>query len=141
MVAISETEFNYDCNCSNSVSLDAKGPGWPAVLKASLNQQGIECTAIDFNVDIFTKVKNHPHRHKLEDFFFKQIIHDDVISDVSAMIMHCRDAILKLNPSIIALSLFCNECQVFTAWLAAALKEQSPHCCIVIGGPGVNPAT
>jgi radical SAM superfamily enzyme YgiQ (UPF0313 family) len=113
----------------------------PAVLKASLNQQGIECTAIDFNVDIFTKVKNHPHRHKLEDFFFKQIIHDDVISDVSAMIMHCRDTILKLNPSIIALSLFCNECQVFTAWLAAALKEQSPHSCIVIGGPGVNPAT
>lgn len=110
----------------------------PAVLKAALIQQGFDCTALDLNVDIFSKIAHHPNRNKFEDFFFKQIIDDSIVTELSSMIVHCADRIVKLRPTLIGLSLFSNECQVFTAWLAAALRERLPECPIVIGGPGVN---
>ena len=110
----------------------------PAVLKASLTQHGFDSVAIDLNVDVFTKINNHPHQDKFIDFFFRQIIHNEVISDLASMIQHCVDRILKYNPTVIGLSLFSNECCVFTAWLCAALKDQMPECQIVLGGPGIN---
>jgi radical SAM superfamily enzyme YgiQ (UPF0313 family) len=42
------------------------------------------------------------------------------------------------KPSIIGLSLFTRQSQVFCAWLCAMLKQHMPDCHIVIGGPGLE---
>ena len=110
----------------------------PGVLKASLNKHEIECVALDLNVDAEIKISQHKHKEKFVDFFKKQIIADEIIDDISLMIEYSADEILKHRPTIVALSLFCYTCQIFTAWLCACLRQRDPKIKIVIGGPGLQ---
>lgn len=110
----------------------------PGVLKASLTKHGIDSVALDLNADAELKISKHPFRIKFVDFFKKQIVHPEIIDDIYLMIDYCADKILKHNPTIIALSLFCNSCQHFTAWLCAAIRQKDPTIKIVIGGPGLQ---
>jgi radical SAM superfamily enzyme YgiQ (UPF0313 family) len=110
----------------------------PGVLKASLSKHGIECVALDLNVDAEIRISQHKHKEQFVNFFKKQIAADEVIDDISLMIDYCADEILKNEPTIIALSLFCHSCQNFTAWLCACLKQKAPTIKIVIGGPGIQ---
>jgi len=109
----------------------------PAVLKSSLAQHGIDSVALDLNADVFLKFKSSAHQSYLRDFFYKQIIHDEIIDEVNLMLHYCANQIVKLNPRIIGLSLFADDCQVFTTWLCALLKQMVPDAVIVIGGPGI----
>jgi radical SAM superfamily enzyme YgiQ (UPF0313 family) len=109
----------------------------PAVLKSSLAQHGIDSVALDLNADIFLKFKISAHQSYLKDFFYKQIIHDEIIDEVNLMLHYSAMQIVKLNPKIIGLSLFAKDCQVFTTWLCALLKQMVPEAVIVIGGPGI----
>lgn len=110
----------------------------PGVLKASLIYHGIDCIAIDLNLDAEQKITNHPFKEKFVDFFKHQIAHPEVIDDINLMIEHCADKILKHKPTIVALSLFCFYCQNFTLWLCAAIRQRNPGVKIVIGGPGLQ---
>jgi hypothetical protein len=110
----------------------------PAVLKASLIHNNIDCVALDLNNDIENKIQNSPNKKLFVDFFDKQIIHEKITYDLALMINFCADEILLNNPTIVALSLFCYTCQIFTSWLSAALKQRSPGIKIVIGGPGIQ---
>lgn len=110
----------------------------PGVLKASLTKHGIDSIAIDLNVDVELKLSKHHFKEKFVDFFKKQIAHPEIVDDIYLMIEYCADKILKHNPTLIALSLFCFSCQNFTAWLCAALRQKAPHIKIVIGGPGIQ---
>lgn len=110
----------------------------PAVLKASLVQQGINCVGLDLNISIFNKIKNHPHRNKFLDFFYKQQVDDDIINELAEMIYFYASKILEHNPTIIGLSLFTIDSQCFTAWLCSVLKTIAPDVKIVIGGPGLQ---
>ena len=109
----------------------------PAVLKSALAEHGISSVALDLNVDIFLKFQTSIHQSYLKDFFYKQIIHDEIIDEVNSMLHYCANQIVKFNPTIIGLSLFANDCQVFTTWLCALLKQLVPTTIIVIGGPGI----
>lgn len=109
----------------------------PAVLKSSLAQHGIDSVTLDLNADIFLKFKSSVHQSYLKDFFYKQIIHDEIIHEVNLMLRYCANEIVRLKPSIIGLSLFASDCQVFTTWLCALLKQMVPDAVIVIGGPGI----
>lgn len=110
----------------------------PAVLKASLAQHGFDCVALDFNVDVENKVANHEFKFKFVDFFKHQIIHDEIVDDLTLMIDHCVEEILSHRPTIVGLSLFCHSCQNFTSWLCAAIKQKNSTIKIVIGGPGLQ---
>jgi len=110
----------------------------PAVLKAVLSAEGIECVGLDLNIDIYNKIQNDPRREKFLDFFYNQKIQDDIVDDLLYMLDYYSTEILSYNPNIIVLSLFCYQCQTFTAWLCAVLRQTAPHVKIVIGGPGLE---
>jgi radical SAM superfamily enzyme YgiQ (UPF0313 family) len=109
----------------------------PAVLKSALALHGISSIALDLNVDIFLKFQNSTNRPYLRDFFYEQIIHDEIIDEINLMLNYCATQIVKFNPTVIGLSLFADNCQVFTTWLCALLKQMVPDTIIVIGGPGI----
>ena len=105
-----------------------------------LEKNGFRSICIDLNAEIHAKINYHPKRKKFLDFFYQQIISDDIVEDLSRMINYCADKILSFSAPVVGLSLFCYDCQVFTAWLASAIKEKNPKCKIVVGGPGIRVA-
>jgi len=110
----------------------------PAVLKASLRANGIECVALDLNIEIYNKIQHHPDRQLFLNFFYYQIINEKIVDDLNRMLDFYAIEILSHNPDIIGLSLFSKECQTFTAWLCAVLHQRDPAVKIVIGGPGLE---
>jgi radical SAM superfamily enzyme YgiQ (UPF0313 family) len=112
----------------------------PAALKSVLTQNGFRNACFDLNAEIYFKINRHPDRQKFLDFFYRQIIHDEVAVELARIINYCADRILSYGAPVVGLSLFCSDCQCFTAWLAAVIKEKNPNCKIVIGGPGIRVA-
>jgi hypothetical protein len=110
----------------------------PGVLKAALTRHGIDSVALDLNVDVEMKISQHKHKEKFVNFFKRQQVADEIIDDIYLMIDYCAKEILSHNPTIIALSLFCSDCQNFAAWLCVALRQQASHVKIVLGGPGLQ---
>jgi hypothetical protein len=109
----------------------------PAVLKSCLTTAGIDSVAIDLNIKIVNAIVEHPNKKKILDFFFSQIIHKEVVDDLTEIIDYCADEIIKHKPSIVALSLLIYSCQIFTRWLCAAIKQKH-SCQIVVGGTGTK---
>jgi hypothetical protein len=109
----------------------------PATLKAALAEHGIDCRALDLNAEVVAKLNGHWDRQKFLDFFYRQTIHDEVVDEVARIVNYCADRILAENPTTVGLSLFCHDCQVFTGWLCAVIRQRS-DCRILIGGPGIN---
>ena len=110
----------------------------PAVLKASLQQHGIDCVGLDLNVEIYNKISHHPKKKLFLDFFWKQNAHEEIVNELTAMLRFFCVEILSHRPDIIGLSLFSTECQVFAAWLCAMLRQAAPDKKIIIGGPGLE---
>jgi radical SAM superfamily enzyme YgiQ (UPF0313 family) len=110
----------------------------PAVLKASLQANGVECVGLDLNIEIYNKIQHYPNRHLFLDFFYKQKINEEIIEDLTKMLDFYAIELLSHNPDIIGLSLFSKDSQVFTAWLCAVLRQRAPNVKIVIGGPGLE---
>ena len=110
----------------------------PAVLKASLQANGIECVALDLNIEIYNKLQHHPNRHLFLNFFYHQKIDDKIVDELNRMLDFYVVELLSHDPDIIGLSLFSRECQTFTAWLCAVLKHRAPTIKIIIGGPGLE---
>lgn len=110
----------------------------PAVLKAALQSNNIDCVGIDLNIDIYNKIQYDPRRHKFLDFFYNQQIDLDIVDDLISMLDYYSTEIMSHEPDVIALSLFSYQCQTFTAWLCAVLRQTAPKVKIVIGGPGLE---
>jgi len=110
----------------------------PAVLKAALTAAGIECVGLDLNIEIYNKIQHNPNRHLFLDFFYRQIIHEEIVEDLTKMLDFYAQELLAHRPTIIGLSLFSSNSQTFTAWLSAVLRNQEPTVKIVIGGPGLE---
>ena len=110
----------------------------PGLLKAVLKEKNIESTAIDLNIEIIKFISGSQNKQKILDFFFSQIVHDEVIDDLISCINYCSNRILEKNPKIVALSLLCYSCQIFTRWLCADIKQKNPGVKIVIGGTGIK---
>lgn len=110
----------------------------PAVLKAALLAHNIDCVGLDLNIEIYNKIRNDPRCDLFIDFFYRQIVHEEIVDDLTRMLDFYAEEILKHQPDIVGLSLFCFTCQVFTAWLCARLRHYAPNVRIVIGGPGLQ---
>ena len=110
----------------------------PAVLKASLQANGVECVALDLNIEIYNKIKHRPDRHLFIDFFYWQKLNDSIVNDLIDMLNFYAQELLWHKPTHIALSLFSWNSQTFTAWLCAVLRQKAPDVQIVIGGPGLQ---
>ena len=113
----------------------------PAVLKASLLAHGINCVGLDLNIEIYNKIQHHPNRQLYLDFFYQQTIHNEIVTDLTKMLDFYAVEILSHEPTIVGLSLFSKDCQTFTAWVCAVLKQRAPNVKIVIGGPGLETLT
>jgi radical SAM superfamily enzyme YgiQ (UPF0313 family) len=110
----------------------------PAVLKASLEANGINCVGLDLNIEIYNKIQHHPNRNLFLDFFYRQIINEEIVEELTKMLDFYATELLSHKPDIIGLSLFSKECQTFAAWLCAVLRQQAPTVKIVIGGSGLE---
>lgn len=110
----------------------------PAVLKASLQANGIACVALDLNIEIYNKIQHKTNRHMFLNFFYQQKIHEEIVDDLVSMLNFYAQEILSHKPTIIGLSLFSSQTQTFTAWLCAMLRQRAPDIKIVIGGPGLQ---
>lgn len=110
----------------------------PAVLKAALQSSGIRCVALDLNIEIYNKIKNHPKKNLFHRFFYRQLIDESIVDDLISMLDFYAQEILWHEPDIIGLSLFSREGQVFCAWLCAVLRQKAPGRKIIIGGPGLE---
>lgn len=110
----------------------------PATLKAVLEQAGIPCAGIDLNIDIYNKIKNDPRRPKFLKFFYDEVIDEEIVDDIVEIIYFYVESILEHNPTIIGLSLFSYNSQVFTGWLCSALRHFAPDVKIVLGGQGME---
>lgn len=110
----------------------------PAVLKASLNLQNISSVAMDLNIEVYNKVNAHPLKSQIEDFFYLDSVHDTAVPVLSQILHYCANKILSNNPTVIALSVLTWQCQPFNTWLCVLLKQLSPSCRIIIGGPGIK---
>jgi hypothetical protein len=110
----------------------------PAVLKASLTAAGIDAIAMDLNIEVLVKIKSHPEYKNLLKFFQTQQAEDWVVQEISKILFYCAQRIIDEKPTVIALSLLTYECQNFTLWLCAVLKELYPQGRIVVGGPGIK---
>jgi radical SAM superfamily enzyme YgiQ (UPF0313 family) len=103
-----------------------------------LSKYGIESTAIDLNIEIINRMKDHPGKKNLLDFFFNQHVHPEAIGDINYVLDYSVDRILKSNPRIVALSLLIYSGQIFTRWLCAKIRQRDPSVNIVIGGTGIR---
>jgi len=110
----------------------------PAVLKASLQANGIDCVGLDLNIEIYNKIQHYTNRNLFLDFFYKQIINEEIIEELTKMLDFYAVELLSHKPDIIGLALFSKDSQVFTAWLCAVLRQHAPGVKIVIGGSGLE---
>ena len=110
----------------------------PAVLKSSLESNGIDCVALDLNIEIYNKIQHRRDRQLFLDFFYCQIIHEEIVDELVRMLDFYAIEILYHRPTIVGLSLFSANSQTFTAWLCAVLRQRAPNIKIVIGGPGLE---
>lgn len=110
----------------------------PALLKAVLTRNGISATALDLNIEVISQISNSNQNKKILDFFFSQIIHPEAIPEIISTIDYCVNRIMSQKPTLIALSLICYSCQIYTRWLCAKLREVAPDVPIVIGGTGIK---
>jgi len=110
----------------------------PAVLKSALQSNGIDCVGLDLNIEIYNKIQHRQDRYLFLDFFYRQIIHEEIVDELVRMLDFYATEILCYNPTIVGLSLFASTSQTFTAWLCAVLRQRAPDIKIVIGGPGLE---
>lgn len=110
----------------------------PAVLKASLQANGIDCVGLDLNIEIYNKIQHHPNRNLFLDFFYEQKINEEIVEELTKMLDFYAVELLSHNPDIIGLSLFSRDSRVFTAWLCGVLRQRAPNVKIIIGGPGLE---
>ena len=110
----------------------------PAVLKSALTHHGFDCVGLDLNIEIFKKIQHHPNRDLFLNFFYHQEIDQKITDELGRMFDFYATEILTHKPDIIGLSLFSHQCQTFTAWLCAVLRQYAPNTKIVIGGPGLQ---
>lgn len=117
---------------------DATPISAPAVLKASLQANGIECVGLDLNIEIYNKIQHYPNRQLFLDFFYKQKINEEIVEELIKMLDFYAVELLSHEPDIIGLSLFSTNSQVFAAWLCAVLRQRASNVKIIIGGPGLE---
>jgi radical SAM superfamily enzyme YgiQ (UPF0313 family) len=110
----------------------------PAVLKSALQSNGIDCVGLDLNIEIYNKIQHRQDKHLFLDFFYHQIIHEEIVDELVRMLDFYATEILYHRPAIVGLSLFAFTSQTFTAWLCAVLRQRAPDIKIVIGGPGLE---
>lgn len=110
----------------------------PAVLKAALVKNNIHCVGLDLNIEIYNKIQNHPNRSLFLDFFYHQIVNEEIVDDLIRMLDFYTTEILSHSPDLVGLSLFTHQSQSFMLWLCAMLRHRAPDVKIIIGGPGLQ---
>jgi len=109
----------------------------PAILKSALLSAGIESSAMDLNAPVIQKINSSAKRASLIKSFLSGTVSEDVVDFYANIVTFCSYEILKKNPKIIALSLFCEQTESFCKWLCADIRQKT-SAKIVVGGPSIS---
>ena len=131
----------------------------PAALKPMVEQVGMTCLGVDFNVEIYNATLSQhestaskqsqifynadvydlvPHKSPghLINFFFHGVGHPDINDWLYDMFESTARAMLSWKPKFIGLSLFSYVSRHSCEWLCYHIKKLSPDTKIIIGGAG-----
>ncbi len=73
----------------------------PAVLKSVLAKNNIHCVGLDLNIEIYNKIQNHPNRKLFLDFFYYQIVKEEIVDDLIRMLDFYTTEILSHSPDLV----------------------------------------
>jgi hypothetical protein len=109
-----------------------------AVLKSVANRAGFSCTVCDFNLIALKWLQDHPNRKLISDFFIENIFHSECETDIDEFFNCITNHINKVQPRMLALSVFTFHSRSATEYLCKKVRHQFPHIRIIIGGAGVS---
>lgn len=117
--------------------VDSQSPlAGPAALKGVIESTGMSCLAVDLNVCITEKIKNHQHFKELQDFYLDGILSEKVEDEIYQDFEDLVDSILTWRPKWVGFSLLVVDTQIAARWIIRILRERAPEVTIVLGGPG-----
>lgn len=129
-----------------------------AALKPCVENAGYRCYTIDLNIELFNDLKHHYSVYGEVDNYFqtdfrylsqdildlepltkmKYSLSDDALALYKEHLNRWADHILNQKTEWIGISLLSVNSVLYTIDLAEVLKDKSPDCKIVLGGPGVS---
>ena len=130
-----------------------------AALKPCVENAGYKCYTIDLNIEFYSDLKEHYSVYGEIDNYFqidfrylskdildlepltemkKYNLSDDALKLYKKHLNRWADYILDQNNEWIGISLLSVNSVLYTIDLAEVLKDKSPDCKIVVGGPGVS---
>ena len=129
-----------------------------AALKPCVENAGFSCYTIDLNIELYNEIKHYHSVYGEVDNYFqtdfrylsqdildlepltrmKYSLSDDALELYQQHLNKWADHILNQNSDWIGISLLSVNSVLYTIDLAEVLKNKSPDCKIVLGGPGVS---
>lgn len=108
----------------------------PAALKPIVEKAGLSCLAVDFNIEVYNMVSQHPNRDSIIKFFFDGVSEPNIDEWIQDLLESAARDILKWNPKFVGLSLFSYVTRNFSEWLCYYIKKIAPEVKIIVGGAG-----
>ena len=116
-------------------------PAAPAVLKGHLESRGFTAKSIDFNITVKNKFENN-NLPEASAFFQKRYEgllakNPKLQKEIDQLIDSWVDQLLKLNPKVIALSVFSVDSRVACELIIERLSKKKHNSKILLGGMGI----
>jgi radical SAM superfamily enzyme YgiQ (UPF0313 family) len=103
----------------------------PALLKASLLDNGFSCKTIDYNIKFYSEIQDYK---ELESYFIMGTNNYD--KEASDLVEHWVKDLVKLNPKYIGISVFTYQNRIAAKLFCQHIKKLS-NIKIILGGQGL----
>lgn len=114
----------------------------PAILKACVENAGFKAHCIDLNVDLWHRLDSKKFGHVWfdTDLSFR---HEDKFNAfwIETLLPYAQDWVQDLknkNPRWVGITIFSQRSRWIALYLCRLIRQEMPHCKIVIGGPFVS---
>lgn len=116
-------------------TLSKKPHAAPALLKASLENNGFKCRTLDFNIRFHNQYENNSDYNLMETYF---LTGENPLPECQSIMEQYADEILDINPQWVGISVFTYQSRTATHLLCRILKNKKPDIKIVLGGQGLT---
>lgn len=111
----------------------------PAAIKSiAINAGANHVTAFDLNAEIHKCLLDHPNRSQIMEFFYYEVVREEIIADLNELFDLMVHRIMQSNPEMVCLSLLTFQCQAAAKWLCFCIKKYCHETKICIGGTGIT---
>ena len=114
----------------------------PAALKSILETNGFSCKCMDFNIDLFSRLRTIvPTWWEFNDYTFMD---DDLFADawetyIKDIADEWTDQVAELDPKVIGITVLSYWTERICNKIIDILNKKCPESRIVLGGPGTQP--